>query len=182
MYGTSESEIRIGLSRILGDNKIQTIRFDSRLDTKKKRILANILARNHPLIEVLRLIPGNNVVNVGFSGIKKLNDIYGQNFVDRLLLATKSRILRSVDEYMYGKTGKKPPGNIRLVRDNYKNLTFSMFPDTDVQSVLFYGFISKKSFLDEVIRDMDTDIHSFAKERHIGPDTIKGDILKNWDF
>lgn len=80
--GQSESGIRREFSRILGDTRIQTIHFDPSMDSTKKRILANILAKNYPLVEVLRLIPGNTVANVSFAGVKKLNDIYGQNFVD----------------------------------------------------------------------------------------------------
>lgn len=94
--GASESDIRRELSRVLGGSGLRIIRFDPCLDTEKKRILANMLAKNHPLIEVLRLIPGNDVVNVSFAGIKKLNDIYGQSFVDRLLLFSKERIIQSL--------------------------------------------------------------------------------------
>jgi hypothetical protein len=38
--------------------------------------------RNHPLFEMMRLVHGNDVVNVTFGGIKDLNDILGQKFVD----------------------------------------------------------------------------------------------------
>jgi hypothetical protein len=43
---------------------------------------------------VLRLIPGNDIVNVGFSGIKKLNDTYGQGFVDMILEVSKAKIIQ----------------------------------------------------------------------------------------
>lgn len=178
----TESQIRREFSRLLADSRIQTIHFDPFMDSAKKRILANILAKNYPLVEVLRLIPGNTVANVSFAGVKKLNDTYGQDFVDRLLSVTKAKILQSAEEYrkMHGKSAD----HIRLVRDDYKNLTLSVPAETSILSALFSGIFSKKSFLDHIISDENFHIflESFAKEKNKDVDEIKKDILRIWDF
>lgn len=100
IHGTSEAEVRRELTLILQKTGAETVRFDSRLGTTEKRLLGNILAKNHPLIEVLRLLPGNNVLNVSFAGIKKLNDTYGQAFVDALLASSKDHMLGSIYAYV----------------------------------------------------------------------------------
>lgn len=152
--------------------------FDPNLETGKKRILANILAKNHPLIEVLRLIPGNDVINISFSGIKKLNDTYGQGFVDALLLSGKNKILESMEKtsQTWGKSGE----HVRLVRDDYKNLTLSAPPGSDTISLLFQGSSDKKVFLKNVLENMSGDIESLAREKGINPEIIRKDILDHF--
>lgn len=180
IQGRSESQIRREISRILEDGSIRTIRFDPGLDTSKKRMLSGILAKNHPLVEVLRLIPGNDVLNVSFSGIKKLNDTYGQSFVDALTVASKQRMMYSMESHV-GAQGRTSD-HIRMVRDDYKNLTLSLPPGSDISSLLFQGILSKEIFLREILRDMDPVIRSLSREKGIPVETIRADVLKNWNF
>jgi hypothetical protein len=78
----SEKELETSLNILIRDNNIKTIRLDTHISHDNQRQIANIIMRNHPLFEMMRLVHGNDVVNVTFGGIKDLNDILGQKFVD----------------------------------------------------------------------------------------------------
>lgn len=78
----SETELETSLNALIREYDIATIHLDPHISHDAHRKVANILMRNHPLFEMMRLVNGNDVVNVTFGGIKDLNDIFGQKFVD----------------------------------------------------------------------------------------------------
>ena len=113
----------------------ETITFTSDISHESKRILANILAENHPLLEVARLLPDHEVMNLNFRGIKQLNDIYGQAFVDGLIGTFKQDIITRFDRHSAITTLSYS----RLVRNEYKNLTFSFPKGSNPLGILFDG-------------------------------------------
>ncbi|MDD2891656.1 MAG: hypothetical protein PHQ95_01705 [Candidatus Gracilibacteria bacterium] len=179
IHGHAEREVREEFSRIIEQKNIQSIHFSLSLDTIKKRILSNILAKNHPLIEVLRLIPGNDIVNIGFAGIKKLNDTHGQDFVDSLMEVSKTKIMQGAEGYV---RAHEHTNHIRLVRDDYKNLSISVPPGTPVGQALFGNMTSKQQFIDGVIHDMHDTIGAQAQEKGISVADIEADIRKYFNF
>lgn len=180
IHGGSEPEIRKELLYILEQTQAKTIMFDPHIDTTKKRILANLLTKNHPLIEVVRLLPGNDVLNVSFAGIKKLNDTYGQSFVDTLLAASKNRMMQSINTYI--QQWEIWAEHIRIVRDDYKNLTLSLPPGTDAPPMLFGSIETKEDYMQKLICDVHTDIEDLARRYNLDGQMIIKDILENWTF
>lgn len=179
IHGASESAVRRELSAILEKTHAETITFDQHIDIAQKRILANILAKNHPLIEVLRLLPGNNVVNVSFAGIKDLNGRLGAMLVDTILEKSKAKIMQWVEEFSHT-TGSVD--HVRLVRDDYKNLSVSVPSGIPLEKVLFGKITSKKQFIDGVINDIQDTINTHARKKWVTVTSIEDDIRKYFNF
>ena len=76
-----------------------------------KKYIHNTLTENFPLLWVVRLTKGSEVYNFMFNWIKKLNDKFWQEKVDEFILVLKDKILSDLSD------------DIRVVRNNYKNLT-----------------------------------------------------------
>ncbi|HBB27500.1 TPA: hypothetical protein DCZ36_03330, partial [Candidatus Gracilibacteria bacterium] len=120
----SEAELEISLNLLIRDNNIKTLRLDSSISHDAQRQVANIVMRNHPLFEMMRLVHGNDVVNVTFGGIKDLNDLLGQKFVDDFVGgAVRREIITRFDTYSKGMMEQGQKSHNRLVRNDYKNLT-----------------------------------------------------------
>ena len=90
--------------------------------------------------------------------------------------------MESINEY--GKAGGNRADHIRLVRDDYKNLTISLPSDTDIVSLLFHKNSSKDTFLQTLISDGEID--NLIKETAIikgqTVDDVKKIIQDNWNF
>lgn len=122
--GISETELEILLNVVIRDNNIKTLRLDPNISHDAQRQVANIVMRNHPLFEMMRLVQGNDVVNVTFGGIKDLNDLLGQKFVDDFVGgAVRREIITRFDTYSKGMMEQGQTKHNRLVRNDYKNLT-----------------------------------------------------------
>lgn len=122
--GISESELETSLNILIRDNNIKTLRLDSNISHDAQRQVANIVMRNHPLFEMMRLVHGNDVVNITFGGIKDLNDLLGQKFVDDFVGgAVRKEIISRFDKYSNDMVEQGQKSHNRLVRNDYKNLT-----------------------------------------------------------
>ncbi|NCP76685.1 hypothetical protein GW830_00880 [bacterium] len=120
----SEAELEKSLNILIRDNNIKTLRLDSSISHEAHRQIANIIMRNHPLFEMMRLIHGNDVVNITFGGIKDLNDLLGQKFVDDFVGgAVRREIISRFDTYSESMMKQGQKTHNRLVRNDYKNLT-----------------------------------------------------------
>lgn len=96
----SETELETSLNALIRDYRITSIRLAPDISHDAHRQVANIIMRNHPLFEMMRLIHGNDVVNVTFGGIKDLNDLLGQKFVDDFIGGVVRReIITRFDNY-----------------------------------------------------------------------------------
>lgn len=120
----SETELETSLNILIRDNNIKTLRLDPSISHDAQRQVANIVMRNHPIFEMMRLVHGNDVVNVTFGGIKDLNDLLGQKFVDDFVGGVVRReIITRFDQYSKGMVEQGQKSHNRLVRNDYKNLT-----------------------------------------------------------
>lgn len=129
----SPTELERELIHIMRDHPTETIRFDESLSSEAKRVLSTIISKNHQLVEVARLLPGNDVVNITFAGIKKLNDTYGQDFTDRLMGAVRARLNGTFHGYVEDLEKLAHPEHARGIRtDDYKNFTVSLPPDAPI--------------------------------------------------
>lgn len=161
---------------------IEIINFDK--DIKKieipnngqsKEILNSIASENHPLIEVMRLIPGDTVTNINFSGIKKLNDNLWQTFTDILIEKFQAKIKKNFKENIKVLNEKS-----RIIRTNYKNLTFSS-PSIDAKKV-FFEWKNKEEFTLDLIKELEADIEKIAIKLGKTKNEIDDLIKNNIDF
>ncbi len=81
-------------------------------DWVDKKILSDKLVENFPLIWVSRLEKWNIVYNMSFWGIKDINDRYWQKVTDEVIDLIKDKIRNWRNKWD------------RIVRDNYKHITF----------------------------------------------------------
>jgi hypothetical protein len=68
------------------------------------------------------------------------------------------------------------------VRDDYKNLSISVPPETPVGQALFGDMASKKQFVDGVIHDMHDTIVAKAHEKGVSIIDIEDNIRKYFNF
>lgn len=171
-------DLEKALIQIMRDNPVDSIRFDNSLSSEAKQALSTIMSKNHPLVEVVRLIPGNDVVNITFAGIKKLNDTFGQAFVDRFMDSVRERINGTFHTYTSNIEKSGTHAHARGIRtDDYKNFTVSLPPDAPLESVLFSGADSKYAFTQEMIDHARQDIEKIAREKGKTPKEVE-DIMR----
>lgn len=141
---------------------MKNLSFADLKSVEERRFVASVVSRNFPLVEVGRLVPGHAIANVSFSGIKKLNDRFGQEFVDHLLAASKASLRSSFD-----RSSAAAAGHGRVVRDDYKNLTVSLPSGADPVKSLFGKAKTGGDFTDSVIAACRAEIASVAKSLRI---------------
>ncbi|PJC56608.1 hypothetical protein CO024_02125, partial [Candidatus Gracilibacteria bacterium CG_4_9_14_0_2_um_filter_38_7] len=179
----SEAELEKSLNILIRDNNIKTLRLDSSISHEAHRQIANIIMRNHPLFEMMRLIHGNDVVNITFGGIKDLNDLLGQKFVDDFVGgAVRREIISRFDTYSESMMKQGQKTHNRLVRNDYKNLTPSFEGGTFSPGILFGPENSKKSFIDSVLKSNDIMIREVAQEKGLTVDVVRQTIHEKLDF
>ena len=122
-------------------------------------------------------MPGSAIANVSFSGIKNLNDVFGQRFVDHLLFSAKRGIRNRFDHTVSASTGYG-----RVARDDYKNLTFSFPEKTDVLTVLFGNVTDKAALIEAVLRENAAEVARVAREKGITEAEITSSVRKEFGF
>lgn len=142
---------------------------------KTKEVVNSIASENHPLIEVMRLIPGETVTNINFSGIKKLNDNLWQAFTDVLIEKFQEKIKNN-----FRKNTNVLNEKSRMIRTNYKNLTFSS-PAIDAKKV-FFEWKNKKDFTLDLIKELERDIEQISIKLGKSKDEVADLITNNVDF
>lgn len=159
---------------ILSDQNIKKIKLLN-LDSESKEIINQIISENYPLIEVIRLIPGETVTNITFSWIKKINDTLGQCFTDKIL-----EILQNTIKWNFRKNTANLDWNSRIVRSNYKNLTFSS-PEINISEV-FFNSQSKNNIINELVQSLNIEIEQISIKNWKNINEIKNIITENLDF
>ncbi len=132
-------------SKILVDESIDTIQLSPNMNIEQKRILYNMLANNYPLLEILRLTKNSQIINIRFAGLDVIAGELSENFVYNILDAIKNIFIWRFD-FFY--KNKKIKG--RVVRNYYKNITFSM-PWGEPLKILFLGEKKKKEIIELAI-------------------------------
>jgi len=107
-----------------------------------------IIWNNFPMIEISRLIPNQQLVNVSFLWIKQLNDLLWKTFVDLFIMKLKEILISNT------KINSKVEWTTRVVRSNYKHLTFSINKDLDINQKIFWWTSSIETLINEVFASM----------------------------
>lgn len=128
---------------------VEKIHFSPETPSKIKRALSEIISENYPMIEIARLTPGYDILNIVFEGIKKLNDIYGQAFVDIVLSATvREKFALRFEAFNATKWSNM---HARWVRKMYKSQTFTSAPEHELMRAMFPNAAMRAEFVEEVL-------------------------------
>ncbi len=174
ILSTNQHEFREKIIEILNSDKnIKKIEIPH--DRKTKELINSIVSENYPLIEVMRLVPGETVTNITFSWIKKLNDNLGQNFTDTLLEKLQDNIKNN-----FKKNTTWLKESSRIIRTNYKNLTFSS-PNINVGKS-FFEWKNKDEIISNLITELNPDIEKISIKLWKDKSEIETLIRENLDF
>lgn len=125
---------------------------DEKMASEAKKLLNDILSENFSALSIERLIDWQRVVDISFSWWKHLNDYVSKEFCDLVVAKFKDKIRQKVKEAW-------TPPNHREVRSDYKHHTVTFGPDEDFTKLLFWNSPDRKSFLKEVLWDInDSDL------------------------
>lgn len=170
-HQAAESEI----CRMLSLSGMKHLRFSELKTLEERRFVAAIVSRNFPLLEVGRLIPGHSIANVSFSGVKKLNDRYGQAFTDHIVDAAKRLLKRD-----FARSSGRDAANWRVIRDDYKNFTVSLPDWSDPVKTLFGNTAKVSHFVDQALLVCTKDVEVLSKARGIPERKIVSTIRRDF--
>lgn len=114
-----------------------------------------ILTQNFPLIEILRLVAGENLININISGIKQINDVAGHQFCDHVIFHFKSILKNNLAQ-------NKQKYTARVVRDDYKNIAFVFDSENPLVS-LFWDLTEKKEIIIRLLKGLKNELQEKAK-------------------
>lgn len=157
--------------KYLYENSIHTIDITPLKKEKKWKYLERfnrILTQNFPLVETLRLVAWNHLININISWVKNINDIAGKKFCDTVIWEFKSICRSNLEKYSHNEY------KTRVVKDDYRNIAFVwIFPD--VQNIFFWWLQSKDEVIKELLILLDEEIKKRAKE-------IIDDKIRLWEY
>lgn len=156
------------LVKFLIENQISNLDV-SLLTWSSKERLNRILTWNFPLLEISRLVSWDKLLNVNISWIKQINDIAWQEFCDKVILKFKE-ILKN----QFSKTSQNSHHKWRIVKDDYKNITFETSSDNPLESI-FWDIKTKKEIIEIILNDLEKDIEKNAK-------IILQNQIDNWNI
>lgn len=159
---TDHSAAEAEICRMLSYPSVKRLAISDLKSLEERRFVAAVVSRNFPLLEVGRLIPGHSIANVSFSGVKKLNDRYGQAFTDHVVDAAKRLLMRD-----FVRASGRDAANWRVIRDDYKNFTVSLPDWSDPVKTLFGNTAKVSHFVDQVLSLCEKDVAALSKARGI---------------
>ncbi len=114
-----------------------------------KEIFYNIIWNNFPFLEVSRLSEWSKVVDITFLWIKNLNDDISKEFVDLFINKLKLFFHKN-----FNKNNIQKGIKWRIIRDNYKHITFSMSKEDDISKILFSEFHNKNALIEYIFNSL----------------------------
>ena len=98
-FSENKAAIQDDLIALFRDHpKLAEVRFDEKkLSSETKRMLANALAENHPMLGILRIMPKDRVVTFMIDGVKPVNDVLSQDAANIVLAALREPLERRFD-------------------------------------------------------------------------------------
>ena len=100
--------------------KIREIQFGPHTPPETRSQLADILAENHPLMGILRILDGSRVATFVIEGVKTVNDALSQQTADVLLGVVRDKVQKRLQERFGAEF------NLRVVGKDHKKLVFSI--------------------------------------------------------
>jgi len=167
------------LSVIQKHPEIKEIDISSIKDKALKAKLNHIIWLNYPLLNISRLMPWQKVVDITFLWVKDLNDWISKEFVDLFNDKFKDYILINF------KCHVKEPKHWRLIRSDYKHITFSLPHEKNIFQVLFWWWGNRKDLIKEIFDSisekelLDVMKHSSKKMTR---NEIRKKLLDSFDF
>ena len=155
-------KVKVVLTKIINSFNVETIAVKlidiSKYSPAEKAKISETIISNFPLVEIMRLIPWERVININIWWIKQINDIAWQAFTDKVSNAFRE-ILKHNFELSYLSWEHKA---WRIVKNDYKNITFVTESKDPIHSI-FWDSIKKSEIIDSIIRTLEPDIRENAK-------------------
>ncbi len=117
-------------------------------DRKIFNRIFKIIWKNFPLLEISRLVEKQKAINITFLWIKAINDSISKEFVDYILSRIKKNIVQNVKI-------KNKKNYVRVIRNNYKHLTFSTDDIWSVIKDIFAWENDKSKYIDNILSSID---------------------------
>lgn len=161
--------INTDFMKLTSDQEIVKYLFENKITHVDIRLLKNeangaylerinrILTQNFPLVETLRFVPWNDLININISGVKNINDIAGKKFCDIVVGHFKSLCRENVEKY-----GNKDH-KTRVVKDDYRNIAF-VWKFEDVKKTIFWKWENKDDIINTLLKNLSTEIKKRAQE------------------
>lgn len=143
LYNYKISSIWISMVLIIAYEFIPISKIKLKKDIDKS-IVYKKLSDNFPLLWVNRLKKWDVIYNLSFWWIKKINDTYWQKTTDEILYLIKKEIKQWITNWN------------RTIRDNYKNLTFTL-NNKNIEDILW---TSKKEFIKNILEKNKNDLQN----------------------
>jgi len=142
------------------------------MPSETKRTLWQTLARNHPLLAFERIGNESKFVHIKLSGVKALNDKYGQAFWDALGKSANNLFLRNMDRHATG-------AHSRMLAHQHSWAEFSL-PKTGVISDTLFASKTVPEMIDEMLGENRAMITRVAHEKKVTISQIEADIRANF--
>ncbi len=159
--------------------KIDKVDFWNNYSSNIKQKINQIIWENYPLLNIHRLVPGHDVLNINFLWIKNLNEKISKEFVDLFINKFKDYLINNFEENLLDNQ------NQRLVRNNYKNITFSLPKNQDIQKILFNNQKNKSDIIDYIFNSIDSnELQNILNIswKNIKIEKVKNILMKYFDF
>lgn len=179
LWKTDEELNNYFLSLLKNNPSVKVIDISDVQDNILKYKLNHIIWLNYPLLNISRLNPWQNVVDITFLWVKDLNDLVSKEFVDLFNWKFKSAVELSFHSHV------KEPKHWRLVRSNYKHVTFSLPHEKDPLNILFWDIKSKQEFLLKIfnsISDLEFESSMKNSSKKLSKEEIKSILFDKFDF
>ena len=172
--------------------KIEFINFWKNYPLLLKEKINHIIWLNNPLLNISRLNPWHNVVDITFLWVKDLNDNISKEFVDLFNLKLKEKIKNNFDanadkEKIKNKLVPDKDKNIdwRIVRSDYKHITISLPESNNISKALFWNEINREKFIKDTfdnISDEEIKESMLNASKQLSREEIKDKLLDEFDF
>ncbi len=141
--------VKILVSLNVNNRKIDYIKIPDNLSKDSKREIFWIIYENFPMLSINRIEHWDNLVNINFFWIKKLNDEVWKEIVDEFINCLKKYIITNFDYHNE---------NGRLLLKSYKNLLFSYSWKDNIISEILGDIQNTKKLVDFIFK------HSFNRK------------------
>lgn len=140
----------------------------------------NIIWRNFPLVEISRLIKDQKVVDLTFMWVKKLNENISKEFVDIFSNKIKDILNSNFAQII---DWERP---WRLIRNNYKHLTYSIRKDLNISKKIFWEEIDKEKIVKKAFYSINqNELNEIIKNSwkdYLTKEYILEQLENNFDF
>ena len=138
--------------------------------------LSQIIWLNYPSYRIWRLLPWEKVVNIYFKWIKDLNDNISKEFTDLFIWKLKDIVIGDFKLSL-----KNINLNWRLIRSNYKHITFSFDSSENINDLVFQYYRDIDKLLKMVFNNISDD-ELLSTSKWLSKEEVMSLVIKYFSF